>query len=217
MPPKHSIKEFIPGDFYHIYNRGVAKQKIFNTKADYVVFCRFLKEYLLPPNHPDLEQLRGINPRRVAINCHSDVELHGYCLMPNHFHPLLRLRTDGGISRFMKALATNYSMHYNKTYDRVGPLFQGVYKAVWVGSEEQLLHLSRYIHRNPQELLTRDQPLQAYSFSSYPNYLTIRFQDWLCVDTILPYFSESNPRLTYRAFVEELDSDPSMVEDVSLD
>lgn len=203
MPPKNSLKTFTEGGYYHIYNRGVAKQDIFLSPQDYTVFLRFLKEYLLPVNHPDLKALQTLSPRRYPVNCHENVKLLAYCLMPNHFHLLAKNTTQKGIEKFMRALGTNYSMYFNKTYNRVGHLYQGTYKAVLVEKDEQLLYLSKYIHKNPEKLSPRESPLYEYSYSSYPNYLNKRKQDWLHTDEILPFFSEEFPSLSYRAFIEE--------------
>lgn len=217
MPAKHSVKVFIPGRFYHVYNRGVAKGEIFLDERDYLVFLRFLKEYLLPEDHDDLRILQGINPRRIPMNCCGMVELHTFCLMPNHFHLLIKLLTVEGMTRFMKALGTNYAMTFNQRYERVGPLFQGVYKSVMIETEAQLLHLSRYIHRNPRKLLARDQPLQGYSYSSYLNYLGMVRQDWLKTEEILGYFAAKNPRGDYERFVNEVEENGGLVADLVIE
>ena len=212
MPSKYSVKIFADGYVYHVYNRGVEKRNIFEDNEDRVVFLRFLKEYLLPPTHSELVELQGINPRRHPINCNGEVELLAYCLMPNHFHLLMRQIKHGGITKFMRALSTNYVMYFNHKYDRVGPLFQGIYKAILVDSEQYYLHISRYIHRNPLEIITRDQPLQAYSFSSYRDYLGLRNTDWLNVKDILSFFKKGDLFLpakafSYRDFVENYKTD----------
>src|SRR3989338_11431282 len=149
MPRKNSRKIFSENGYYHIYNRGVAKQEIFHENQDYEVFLRFLKEYLLPLDHPALIQLRKLTPRRNPINCSLDVKLLAYCLMPNHFHLLLKNVAERGLEKFMRALGVNYVMYFNQKYERVGPLYQGVYRAVQVETDEQLLYLSKYIHINP--------------------------------------------------------------------
>jgi putative transposase len=202
MPGKNTVKELYADGYYHVYNRGVAKQKIFCKREDYVVFLRFLKEYLLPLNHVDRIILQGINPRRRAISLHGEVQLLAYCLMPNHFHLLVRNLSKNGLSRFMKAISTNYAMYFNHEYKRVGPLFQGIYKAVEISDERYYMWITRYIHRNPRDLLTRDQPLSLYEFSSYPAYLGRWKADWLDSDEISGMFSQSNPRATYKNFVE---------------
>ena len=207
MPRKNSIKEYVIDGYYHVYNRGVDKREIFVDKKDYSVFLRFLKEYLLPPDHKDLEELKGLNPRRKPINCHQHVKLLAYCLMPNHFHLFIKQKTNEGMKSFMKALSTNYAMYFNFKHNRIGPLFQGVYKAVRIKKEPYYLHISRYIHLNPIELLTRVRPLQEHPYSSYKYYLSGKGPDWLDVSEILKMFRSSKrlfPKdiLSYQGFVE---------------
>ncbi|KKQ45429.1 MAG: hypothetical protein US62_C0015G0010 [Candidatus Woesebacteria bacterium GW2011_GWA1_37_8] len=207
MPPLNSVKTYIEGGYYHIYNRGVDKRKIFQRDLDYSVFLRLLKEYLLPIDHPDLLKIQGIIPRRKPLNCYDDIELISYCLMPNHFHLLIRQKSKYGLKRFSKALLTNYSMYFNKTYERTGRLFQGVYKAVLILDESYFLHLSRYIHLNPSELLARDNPLHKYKYSSYKYYIGINCPDWLNPKPILQMFQNDKSQfpskiLTYQSFVE---------------
>lgn len=213
MPRKNTIRRDAEGGFYHIYNRGVDKRVIFQDKTDYSVFMRFLKEYLLPENHPSLVVLQGLNPRRHAINCNHLVELVAYCLMPNHFHLFVRQIKRGGVSEFMQALATNYSMYFNHRYKREGPLFQGVYKAVLVDDDPYFLWITKYIHQNPKEILARVKPLQMlaeYPFSSYSDYLGMRNTEWVKPDIVLENFgSAKNSKVSsYRQFVEETDEDP---------
>lgn len=90
MPRKNVIKKLWAGGYYHVYNRGVAKQKIFRKKQDYQVFLRYLKEYLLPKDHPSRQELQGLNPRRKAESYYGEVKLLAFCLMPNHFHLQVR-------------------------------------------------------------------------------------------------------------------------------
>lgn len=203
MPAKNALKILREGGYYHIYNRGVAKQKIFLIEKDYVVFLRFLKEYLLPLQHPDFVKLEKLNSRRTPKNCFEDVKLLAFCLMPNHFHLLLQNIKERGIEKFMRAFGTSYSLYFNKSYERVGPIYQGVYKAVPIESDEQLIYISKYIHLNPKELLAKDSPLQEYSYSSYQNYLGQRNQDWIQPQEVLSFFSTTFPSLSYKAFIEE--------------
>jgi putative transposase len=210
MPAKHSIKQYVKGGYYHIYNRGVDKRTIFLDKKDYSVFLRFLKEYLLPPNHPSLLKLQGTNPRRHPINCHMDISLLAYCLMPNHFHLLIRQKTKEGMKSFMKAIATNYSMYFNRRYKRTGHLFQGRYKASLITKENYYLHITRYIHRNPLKLLKKNQSLEQYSYSSYHYYLLGNPPQWLNTKPILDLFRSAKNKfpkdiLSYQSFVEQLD------------
>ncbi len=110
-----------------------------------------------------------------------------------------------------------YSMYFNKKYKRVGPIFQGKFKAVAITSEAQFVYLSKYIHRNPFELTLGSEP-EVYPYSSYRNYLGVINQTWLDTSEILSYFSNSKPVNTYKAFVEELDErDLPVIKEVMLD
>lgn len=216
MPRKNVIKELWAGGYYHVYNRGVAKQPIFKKKADYQVFLRYLKEYLLPKEHPDRLQLQGLNPRRKAMICYGEVKLYAFCLMPNHFHLQIKNLTQDGLATFMRAVCTNYSMYFNHEYDRVGPLFQSTYKAVETTNDGQLLSVNRYIHRNPIPNFTRVKPLYQYEYSSYPAYLGHWRMDWLDTEEIGGRFSTSNPRSSYQNFVEQIEEIPKSWESLYL-
>jgi len=113
----------------------------------------------------------------------SLVDIGAYCLMPNHFHILLKEKTENGISKFMKKLSTGYSMYFNKRYERTGRLFEGTFKSVHADSDEYLKYLFAYIHLNPIKLINpvwkeegiRNSVeaklfLSGYSFSSYLDY-----------------------------------------------
>jgi putative transposase len=91
--------------------------------------------------------------------------------MPNHFHLLLRQEAEGGISSFMKHLTDSYTRYFNTKYNRVGPLYQGAFKAVRIETDEQLLHVSRYIHLNPLvSLLVNEKDFLDYPWSSMQYY-----------------------------------------------
>lgn len=92
--------------------------------------------------------------------------------MPNHFHLLIKQNTDNGISRFMRLTINSYARYYNTKYKRVGSLFQGMFKAVHIETDEQLLHISRYIHLNPLvSHIINEQDFLSYPYSSLPEYI----------------------------------------------
>src|SRR5260221_2766247 len=105
--------------------------------------------------------------KKSAIN----VKILAYIVMPNHFHFLLQQISENGISIFVSKFTNSYTRYFNTKYDRVGPIFQGVFKAVHIETEEQLLHLSRYIHINAvvSEIITK-QELFSFPWSSLPEY-----------------------------------------------
>lgn len=213
MPRKNTIKTYLENGIYHVYNRGVEKRNIFMDDYDYKVFINILKTSLSPP--PDQKTLhktvtfkgstfKGI-PRQPK-NFHQKIQLFAYCLMPNHFHFLLKQPEKDNLNKFMQSMIVRYSMFFNNKYNRVGSLFQSVYKAVLVLEEPYLLHLSRYIHRNPLEISKNFN----YSYSSYGDYLKKRDTNWLNSDFILSMFNSNNPSLakpinSYKNFVEETD------------
>ena len=211
MPQKNRIKVYVKNSIYHVYNRGVEKRKIFQDEQDHEVFLHLLKYYLSPlDQNPESYPLKGfsgitiVRPRPLE-NLVDEVKLLAYCLMPNHFHLLIKQISETGMTRLLQKLLTIYSMYFNKKYDRVGHLFQGPYRAVLVEKDEYLLHLSRYIHLNPSEL-TGPGPVN-YPFSSYGYYLGEKNAPWIHPNLVLSYF-ENPDRLpflkgfTYKEFVE---------------
>lgn len=197
MPAKNSIKEYAPEGYYHIYNRGVAKQQIFLDEQDYKVFLGYLRTYLSTPETTD-----EVFPSRKLKNYFDQVKLLAYCLMSNHFHLFAWQKEIDALTSFMRALTIKYSMYFNKKYNRVGPVFQGKFKAVTITSEPQFIFLSKYIHRNP---FTSGSEPEVYPYSSYRNYLGKIHQTWLDSSEILSYFSKAGLANSYKAFVEELD------------
>lgn len=211
MPAKNSLKPYISNAFYHIYNRGVEKRIIFQENQDYSVFLSYLKEYLLPKNEQELREKLN-NPKllgkekdqilkAIRMNNFTDeIDLACFCLMPNHFHLLVRQSSADSIARFMSSLCTRYGVYFNKKYHRVGSLFQGVYKGIHVDSEEYLLELTRYIHFQARK--RTNTPARPSSIEAY---LGLNNPGWIKPGLILPYFSKTNPSLTYQSFVTQTD------------
>lgn len=192
MPAKNSVKQFIENGYYHLYNRGVEKRDIFLDDQDYSVFLSYIKQYLEP-------QI-GSDPKSLA----EEVDLIAFCLMPNHFHFIAKQKTIDGITKFIRAICTNYVMYFNKKYDRVGTLFQGKYKGVLLDNDAYLLHLSRYIHLNPTKIGSDPKK----SFSSYDYYLGRRHAAWLKPNEILNFFKSAQKTslkdcLSYESFVDD--------------
>jgi putative transposase len=210
MPTKNSNKIYVEDGYYHIYNRGVEKRNIFMDTRDYAVFAGYLKEYLSPKDEKSLLKLaidshtsskeKARITRKICLNNYSsEITLMAYCLMPNHFHLFLKQSTNDAIDRFMTSLGARYAMYFNRSYNRVGSLYQGVYKAVLMTDESQYLHITRYIH---QQALATGQGDQDFP-SSYPEYLGLRKTDWVHPEEILSFFSETNPLFSYKTFVSE--------------
>lgn len=133
--------------------------------------------------------------------------------MPNHFHFLLQQTSEPSVTFFMNALQLGHAKFFNTKYERVGPLYQGRFKAKSVTSDEYLLQLSAYIHRNPITPLIDSgnltdsrnllELLRSYPYSSYREYLALETTKPLSKpEMILAYFSKTQPKLSYQAFVE---------------
>ena len=173
---------FSVGEFYHIYNRGVEKRDIFLDANDRERFLRLL----YAANGTSPLKFREIENKPYELIERGDCRLAvgAYCLMPNHFHILVKEIVESGISSFMEKMITAYSMYFNKRHTRVGPLFQGRFKAQHVGSDEYLKYLFSYIHLNPVKLIQplwkekgisnrrgAKQYLRTYRQSSYQDYI----------------------------------------------
>jgi putative transposase len=202
MPSRNVIKKYVDGGVYHVYNRGVDKQKIFKDKQDYKFFLSLMKIYLEKP----ADNLKGFNPfsiqyRGSAIKqgvFSQRVCLLAFALMPNHYHLLIKVEDGPAITEFMKSVMTIYVMYFNKKYNRVGSLFQGVYKAVLVEGDEYLIHIARYIHLNPIEnsktraITDKDLDKILDGFNSYTYYVGLNNAAWVKPNFILSYFRDLN-------------------------
>lgn len=145
---------FIPGEFYHIYNRGNSRQTIFLTEADHSRFSALL--YLA--NGTNSFEFRNLDNDKLFDFDRGEqlVSIGAYCLMPNHFHILVTPLIEGGVATFMRKLATGYSMYFNKKHHRTGSLFEGKFKSEHVDSDNYLKYLFSYIHLNPVKLIQSD-------------------------------------------------------------
>src|SRR3989338_5077209 len=221
MPSKNVVKYYIENGYYHVYNRGVEKRNIFEDRQDYNVFTSFLRDYLLPKDADTLMKVisdldstpteRDRAAKLLRLNNFSDeVQMIAYCLMPNHFHFLIKQRSRNAIDQLMNSLGTRYTMYFNKKNARVGRLYQDVYKAVEVEQDEYLLHLSRYIHKQALEY----KPVSPQP-SSYEYFVRSKTSDWIHPEDILAFFSGKYP-VGYETFMsqkDELDLSNLLLED----
>ncbi len=175
---------FSIGEYYHIYNRGVDKRIVFNEKRDYLRFIFLL--YICnntEPIHTYQKKPKQYSELFNYVKSDTLVDIGAYCLMPNHFHILVKEKCDGGTSKFMQKLSTAYTMYFNSKYLRTGSLFQNTFKAQHSSNDRYLKYLFSYIHLNPVKIIephwknsgiknysrTRHF-LQSYQFSSYLDY-----------------------------------------------
>ncbi len=154
--------QLVEGEYYHIFNRGVDKRKIFSDEEDrkrfFVSMNQFNSISPIGSIYENSFQKRRtkklgnlVSKLENKINDKKQeplVEFVAYCLNPNHFHFLLMQSADRGIEKFMHRLGLGYTKYFNQKHKRSGSLFQGTFRAVHVDSDEQLLHLSAYINLN---------------------------------------------------------------------
>ena len=171
--------KFRTGNYYHLYNRGVNQQPIFLQHRNWGFFIERLRHYF----QPEL------------------IDIIAYCLMPNHYHLLVYLRIDELSEKVMQPFGVSYTKAINRQEKRVGPLFQGPFKARHVDREAYLLHLSRYIHLNPVAAGLVESPAE-WPYSSYRDYIGIRHGTLPQPDVILAQF---NSPTEYQRFVEGVD------------
>lgn len=162
------------GEYYHVFNRGVDKRLIFHDDKD---------------RHRFVHDLYEFNDRDAAVNLYRTVggfashklekkkrkllvDIVAWVFMPNHYHLLLRQRTDNGISAFMHKLGTGYTLYFNNRHERSGVLFQGTFKAIHIHEDRYIRQLLGYLHANPSELFQSNirNSFQRYRWSSYFDY-----------------------------------------------
>lgn len=191
--------------FYHIFNRGMDKRETFLNKREFfraVELLSFYKYKSIPVrfslyhNSPIKKQNEYMD---LMIKSGTLVDIVAYCLMPNHFHLLLKQKVDRGVTIFVSNFINAYTRYFNMKHERIGALFQGVFKAVYIESDEQLLHVSRYIHLNPlMASIVDDYSLETYQWSSYPAYLHKNKSTFVDNEIVLNFFASSK---SYKSFV----------------
>lgn len=177
----YRMDEFVEGEFYHVYNRGLLKQQIYFGERDYLRFLEKLEKYLQE----------------------SKFRLHAYCLMPNHFHMLLEQGEGETLTDLMNRLQGSYGRYFNIRYNKKGNVFEGRFKVKHIKTDEYMLQVAKYIHRNPLEakLVKR---LLDYPWSSYRSYLSDVCEPFVTSDFVLSYFSRRRGgQKDFQSFVEE--------------
>lgn len=165
---------------YHIFNRGVNRSTIFHSSRDYQRLYDTLQYYRVPTQPVKLSYfLKWRTSDKVKlfqeteINPNKYVSLYCYVFMPNHFHLIIKQKQDNGISEYMRKVQNSFAKYVNTRYKRTGGLFEGPFRSIRVKTNEQLLHLSRYIHLNPytSHVIDSMKELTTYPWSSLPQYL----------------------------------------------
>lgn len=191
----------VSGEIYHIFNRSVARQPIFLTDTYYQRAYEVLSYYnnLNAPvrfSHFSRLPISVKNEILESLNKENQklVQILAFCFMPNHIHFLIKEIRDKGISTFMRKFQNSYAKYFNTKTERNGSLFQSMFKTVRILTDEQLLHVARYIHLNPVTafILKNIEELSTYPWSSYPIYIGKRSSDIINTTEVLSFFSSKN-------------------------
>ena len=194
----------VKDQIYHVFNRGIDHRPTFSDRLELkralavidhyrfftplVKFSKFIKLSVEERNRFQTKIKAG--PKLIDIL--------SFCLMPNHFHFLLKQASDKGISKFLSNFQNSYTRYFNIKNERDGPLFLDQFKAVLVETEEQLIHVSRYIHLNPvtSHVVKDFNSLSDYPWSSLPEY--IEGKESICeTNTILGFFRDSGDYIDF--------------------
>ena len=222
---------FTQNTYYHICNRSNDGHSIFIDERDYIRFLFFALAYQAPLSFYNIGRQTSYFLKNSQFNIlertlqqiidKRTAELNAFAIMPNHFHFLVQEKTDSGkgVSRYLQRVQTGYAKYFNAKYQKQGHLFQGPFRAVPVETNEQLLYLSAYIHRNPRDLKEWKNKEAKYPWSSYQDFIgENRWGKLLKQDIVLLQFSPNN---TYWKFVEKsaakLQSGELPIEDLLLE
>lgn len=192
------VVPLVTGEYYHLINRATDDRNLFTRPLD---FKRFLKAVYYYQYTGPKQRLSDYSPKTslwVPKPENRLVEILAYTLMPNHFHILVRQIKDSGISAFMSQVQNSYTRRFNTKYKRKGPLFQGSFKSVLIESDEQLLHVSRYVHLNPV-VAKLVENLEDWECSSYREYIGVK-EGFCSKDKILDFFTSIQK---YDAFLKD--------------
>jgi len=173
------IIPLITGEIYHVFNRGIARQPTFIRKKEFeraLLAINFYKHSLpivklskfLVKRKDEQDEIMDMLKKGEKL-----VEIFTFCFMTNHFHFLTRQIKDGGISKFVGNFQNSYTRYFNTKNERDGSLFLDQFKAIRIETDEQLIHVSRYIHLNPYTSYVTDNfdELTKYPWSSLREYL----------------------------------------------
>lgn len=166
----------VTNETYHIFNKSIAGYEIFNSKEGFLRIIEVIRYYqpvktkIRFSKREEIKNDDSISPLPRLPQENKLVEIIAYCIMPTHIHLILKQAADKGISTFMSLISNSYSRYFNLKHKRKGPLWENEFKNVLITSDEQLLHLTRYIHLNPVSAFIVNRPGE-WTASSYKEYL----------------------------------------------
>ena len=183
---QHRAIPLVNDNYYHVFSRSIAGYEVFNDNADYnriyelislYSYADFSYKYSRFNKLPKQIQEEYISSVRSSKN--KIVNIVAYCIMPTHIHLLLKQAKDTGISKYMGRILNGYTRYFNIKHGRQGPLWAGRFKSVYIDNDEQLLHLTRYIHLNPTSAGLVENP-EDWDCSSLSDYIGSSNKKGIC-------------------------------------
>lgn len=192
--------KFPEGEIFHVFNKSIAGFKIYSDFENSRRFFRTINYYnsklVTTSLGVYLANDEGYNPDIFTPGANPLMKILAYCIMPDHYHLLLKIIEYNSLPKYINKIEASYTRFFNIKYERKGPLWQSDYRAVLVRNNEQLLHLSRYIHLNPTTSNLVQRP-EEWIYSSYKDYISRKE----LLANFLTEISIKN-QLTYKQFVE---------------
>ena len=190
----------VTNEIYHIFNRTVANEPLFTNVKEYKIFVKTIEYYSYvntPFRFSHYLKLNNKEKQALLNTLYQNkklVEIYSYCLMPNHYHLLVKQLVDKGISNYMRFSQNSYAKYLNLKKKRNGAVFQSPFKAVRIETGEQFMHVARYIHLNPFTGFVIDSldKLKDYEWSSYKDYLGKRASKFLVTNYLKSFYKNNN-------------------------
>lgn len=207
MPGRKEILS--TGNIYHVFNKFIEAKTIFNSSNYCSTLLELLFYYRSTKISCSYSRFRQLNIKlqtkilkNLKFKKHFKIDLLAFCLMPTHFHFLIKQKINNGISKYLSDVFNAFTRYHNLKNARKGPLFISRFKAVLIRSEKQLIHVSRYIHLNPYstEFINTIKELADYPWSSYKEYVGNAHHSFCEINTIMSLFYDRKKR--YQQFVE---------------
>lgn len=168
MPLKLVTRVLRENAYYHVYNQGLGSREIFIDNEDYQKFLYYLEAYTLTPAKV-LERFPDLPVRLKDKNLSDEIQLIAYCLMPDHFHLLVKQKLARSLPKLLKQITNAYTTYFNAKYHRYGAVMKGRYRAVLIESEFIVIQMVRFVHLNPQVAGLCPDP-RSYAWSSINNH-----------------------------------------------
>ena len=206
-----SRRKYIIADnhIYHVYNRSVGNEDILDYKKNLYRFLEIIEYYRLPQRirYSKYKTLPHVVKKDYDINLKKSsplVDIYAYALMPNHYHLLLKQLQDNGINKLVSNCQNSFAKYYNKKNERHGALFQNSFKARTIETDEDFMHVSRYIHLNPiTSLLLKQDELKNSPLTSLPCYLDNRLNNFINTSNLIDMFVSREKY--YRFVIDQAD------------